>query len=67
MAEQALEPVPINSQPSEAIEDRLQCFFLVALLVCVVGCSSAASERAGHRAAVLTLLIASCKNNLIEP
>ena len=43
MAEQALEPVPINSQPSEAIEDRLQCFFLVALLVCVVGCSPAAS------------------------
>ena len=25
------------------------------------------SERAGHRAAVLTSLIASCKNNLVEP
>ena len=32
MAEQVLEPVPINFQPAEAIEDRLQCFFLVALL-----------------------------------
>ena len=25
------------------------------------------SERAGHRAAILTSLIASCKNNLVEP
>lgn len=25
------------------------------------------SERAGHRAAVLTSLVASCKNNLVEP
>ena len=25
------------------------------------------SERAGHRATVLTSLIASCKNNLVEP
>ena len=25
------------------------------------------SERAGHRAAVLTSRIASCKNNLVEP
>ena len=25
------------------------------------------SERAGHRAAVLTSMIGSCKNNLVEP
>ena len=67
MAEQALEPVPINSLPTIGSDRGSTAVLLLGCVACLCRWLFVGSERAGHGAAVLTMLLASCKNNLVEP